>query len=147
MWKHAPLLAAAVCGALTAIMVLIPRGALHIAMAHVVFAAICACAVLPFVVAVALVGRRWSGPRAVRLAFTVVPATFVGAGLFGWAFVPDTWTASLWVTIDASMNAATYGGQFERLAEHALLYFLYIGILGAFGSTIASIVVPKLSAR
>lgn len=104
-------------------------------------------ALLPFVLVVALVGRRWSGSRAARLAFTAVPAAFLAAGLVGWAFVPDVWTASLWVTIDASMNAAKYGGQFEHLAEHALMYFLYIGILGAFGSTIASIVVLKVSAR
>jgi hypothetical protein len=120
---------------------------LHMAASIVVFTGMCVVALLPFVAAVWFIGSRWSTREALRAAFLVVPLGFLAGGCLGWALVPDIWPASLWVTIDAAMNAARFGDQFENLAEHVLMYPLYLGIVGATGAAVLSLLALKLSAR
>jgi hypothetical protein len=85
--------------------------------------------------------------RRTLFVFLMIPAGFLVGGLIGWAAVPPAWAASLWVTIDASMNAAKYGSAFEHTAERALLWFLYPGIIGALVSAILSVGITCLTWR
>lgn len=107
---------------------------------HFLFALSSLVFLLPIVEATATAGARWSLRRALTLACSVVPAGYAAGGLAGWAAVPSAWTASLWVTIDASMNAATYGSSFEHAAERVLLYMDAGGIAGALVSAAAVVV-------
>ena len=74
------------------------------------------------------------------LAPLAVLIGFVAGGRVGWAFVPAQWTASFWTTVEAAVNAAKYGESFEHMAEHALLYVFYSGLLGAVASGVAALV-------
>lgn len=142
IWIRTWMAAVGVCGLFAAFLV-----GMHLPVPTFVFTVICLVCVLPIAVAAIAIGARWDVGRATRLTGTAVPAGFLTGGLIGWMTVPSVWTASLWVTIDASMNAAKYGAAFEHTAEHALLYFLYPGILGALIAAVASIVATRVGAR
>ncbi len=126
----------AVCAGVTLVLV----AGLGFMIRQVIFLGVCGFLTLPFALAVVLFGRSDSEWRTLETAFTAVPLGFLTAGLVGWMLVPAVWPASFWTTVDASMNAARYGGQFEHLAEHALFHVVYLGMLGALLSAAASIV-------
>jgi hypothetical protein len=100
--------------------------------------------VLPLVVAALAVGARWSLRRTLVLAGIAVPLGYIVGSAVGWTAVPGAWRAPLAVTIDATMNAAKYGGAFEDAAENVVLYLLYGGILGALLSALAVIVAARV---
>jgi hypothetical protein len=104
--------------------------------AHLTFLFVCSILLVPILLAILVVGRRWTGRQIFILAI-FVPLGFLAGGAAGWAAVPPIWQASLWTTIDASMNAAKYGASFEHTAERVLLYFVYGGIIGAVAAAIA----------
>lgn len=133
-------LAAAACCILAAVVLVGAR----FAFPHFVFGVISAGLVLPLVEMAATAGARWSLRRALILAFAAVPLGYVAGGLVGWARVPAAWTASLWVTIDASMNAAKYGDAFEHSAERALDYFLVGGTGGALAFAVLAVVGTRI---
>ena len=128
-------LAAAACCTLAALVLIGAR----FAFPYFVFGLISAGLVLPLVEMAATAGARWSLRRALILASAAVPLGYVAGGLVGWAHVPSAWTASLSITIDASMNAATYGGAFEHSAERALDYFLVGGTGGALALAVLAV--------
>jgi hypothetical protein len=128
-------LAAAACCTLAAVVLISAR----LALPHFVFGLISAGLVLPLVEMAVTAGARWSLRRALILASAAVPLGYVAGGFVGWAHVPSAWTASLWVTIDASMNAAKYGGTFEHSAERALDYFLVGGTGGALALAVLAV--------
>ena len=118
---------------------------MHKTATHVVFIIVCAFYLSPFVLAVWLVGRRWSKEQAARLALVAVPLWFIAGAAIGWALVPDAWPGSLSLTIDAAMGAAIYGDQFENLAEGILMYPMLFGVFGAIAAAALSLVALRVA--
>jgi hypothetical protein len=103
--------------------------------------------VAPIVLVAIAASARWGAAVATRLALILIPAGFCIGAAWGWASVPSEWTASLWVTIDASMNAAKYGAAFEHTAERALMYPFFAGIVGALAAGTLSVVATWRTSR
>jgi hypothetical protein len=114
---------------------------------HAAIAVLAAACMAPVVLTALAVAARWGIAAATRNALTIVPAGFLVGAALGWAAVPAAWTASLWVTIDASMNAKTYGAAFEHTAERALMYPFFFGILGALAAGVLAVVATWRMAR
>jgi hypothetical protein len=122
--------------------------ALSLPVPHFTFVVISVFLVAPFALAVMGIGSLWNVRLAVKTACTAVPIAFVLGGLAGWARVPTAWTASLWITIDASMNAAKYGATFEHTAERVLMWFIVGGALGASIAALGSVwAIARVSGR
>jgi hypothetical protein len=102
--------------------------------AHIMFGLLCSLVVVPIASIVFLASLFRRRDRMNGLLALAVVAGFLVAGFIGWASVPAAWTASLWTTVDASMNAAKYGAAFEHTAERALMYFFFPAIAGALGT-------------
>jgi hypothetical protein len=109
-----------------------------------VFALVSLVVVAPIIEAAATAGARWSLRKALVLACSLVPVGYLAGGAVGWASVPRAWTASLSVTIDASMNAAKYGAAFEHTAERVLLYFFFGGLIGALVAAAGAVAGTRL---
>lgn len=114
---------------------------------HAAVAVLAAACMAPVVLAALAVAARWGIAAATRNSLTTVPAGFLVGAALGWAAVPAEWTSSLWVTIDASMNAKAYGAAFEHTAERVLMYVFFGGILGALVAGVLAIVVTWQAAR
>jgi hypothetical protein len=56
---------------------------------------------------------------------------FLLGGVVGWSQRPAEWHADIWHTASASVDAATYGHDYESKAERVLLFFVYGGFGGA----------------
>ncbi len=56
---------------------------------------------------------------------------FLLGGLVGWSQRPAEWQSDIWQTASASVDAATYGHDYESKAERVLLFFVYGGFAGA----------------
>lgn len=104
------------------------------------FAFLSALVIVPIAAIVFLTSLFHRRDRLNGLAALAVVVGFFVCGAIGWALVPPQWTASFLTTVDASMNAAKYGGAFEDNAEHALMYFFWPAILGAVVAAVASLV-------
>jgi hypothetical protein len=120
---------------------------MHLPVPLFVFAVISLVLVSPIVLTALTIAARWGWSPAFAAACAAVPLGYLVGGMIGWASVPPEWSASLLVTIDASMNAAKYGPTFEHTAERALLYFVYSGIIGALVTGAASTAVARTIAR
>ena len=113
--------------------------AIYLPVPHVLFIVIALLWLAPFALVAVGIGSFWDFRLAVKATLTALPVAFLVGGLLGWAAVPSAWTASLWTTIDASMNAARYGAAFEHTAERVLLYVMIGGAMGALVGTVGSI--------
>jgi hypothetical protein len=120
---------------------------IHLPAPHFVVVIVAAASMAPFVLLAMAVGARWNIRLAARSALLIVPAGFIVGGLIGWGSVPTEWTASLWQTIDASMNAAKYGHVYEHTAEQALMYFFLGGVIGTIPAAMISVGVTWRSAH
>ncbi len=123
-----------VCLAATAVVI-----ALYLPVPHVLVLLITLFWLVPCALIAIGLGSFWDFRLAVKATLTALPTAFLIGGMLGWAAVPREWTASLWTTIDASMNAAKYGAAFEHTAERVLMYFMLGGAIGAFVGSIVSI--------
>lgn len=121
--------------------------AIYLPVPHVLFVVITLLWLVPFALVAVGVGSFWDFRLAVRTSLTALPVAFLVGGLLGWAAVPREWTASLWTTIDASMNAARYGAAFEHTAERVMFYVMFGGSIGALVGTIGSMWVVARGVR
>jgi hypothetical protein len=112
---------------------------IHLPAPHFIVAILAAASMVPFVLLAVAVGAWWNFRLAAQRALVIIPAGFLVGGLVGWRSVPAEWTASLWQTIDASMNAVKYGHAYEHTAEQALMYFFLGGVTGTIPAALVSV--------
>ena len=72
---------------------------------------------------------------------------FLLGGFVGWSQRPAEWQSGIWHTASASVDAATYGHDYESKAERVLLFFVYGGVAGAFCAALMVGAARKLRPR